>query len=72
MTKQQEVEKQCMTAAGFKDGKWPQREGSFGRQFDNPGPVQIKMHHGELVTTGWENAARAILQGFATLVGPAA
>lgn len=71
MTRQQEVEQQCMRAAGYVPGKgWPQRVGGTGRSFDDPKPVQIKMHHGDIVTTGWENCARAILMGVATLVKP--
>lgn len=71
MTRQQEVEQQCMRAAGYKNNRWPQRERRDGVLFDFPNPVQIKMHHGEIVTTGWENAVRAVLQGVATLVDPA-
>jgi len=73
MTRQQEVEQQCKRAAGYVPGKgWPQR--SIGRadglkyNIDYPQPVKIKMHHGEIVETGWENCMRAILQGVATLV----
>lgn len=69
--KQREVEQQCMKAAGWDGKRWPQRTRSDGMKFDYPNAVQIKMHHGEVVTTGWENAARAILQGFATLIDPA-
>ena len=69
MTKQQEVEQRVMRAAGWTPGKgWPQGQGSFGRKFDCPGPVQIKMHHGAIVEPGWENALRSILMGVATLV----
>jgi hypothetical protein len=68
MTKQQEVEMQCRRAAGWDKGRWPQRERHDGVKFDYPNPVRIRMHHGEIVTTGWENAARSILMGVATLV----
>ncbi len=67
MTKQKEVEQKCMRAAGFVPGKgWPLNE----LQRPVPKAVQIKMHYGDIVTTGWENAARSILMGVATLVEP--
>lgn len=49
LTKQQEVELKVKRAAGFVLGKgWPQRKGSMGRVFDDPQPVQIKMHYGDI------------------------
>ena len=70
MTRQQEVQQECMRAAGWDGKSWPQRTRPDGVKFDYPNAVNIRMHHGEIVTTGWENGARAILQGVATLVKP--
>ena len=68
---QHEVEQACMKAAGWDGQRWPQYVSPNGVAYDRPKPLTMKMNHGELVQTGWENCLRAILQGVATLVGPA-
>ena len=64
----QEVELACKKAAGMKsNGSWP----VDSRNQNIIKGVQILMNHGEVLTIGWQNAARSMCMGVATLIGPA-
>jgi len=67
VTRDQEIEIAVKRAAGWTDKGWPQWRSPGGVLYDRPKPVRMRMHHGEIVETGWENVLRAVLMGVAEL-----
>jgi len=67
MTRDQEIELAVKKAAGWDGKNWPQWRSPGGVLYDRPHPVKMRMHHGAIVETGWENVLQAILRGVAEL-----